>query len=584
MADPLSVSASILGLITAGAKISQVLAQVVRKARRARGEFRNVQAEVASIQAILSQLQNFLLGTQRASRSRTSLIMVDQVIATLATCVTTFSELDSFAKALKSESDLGLLDRVRWIVIEGEFKEILARLVSHKTSLNLILTILTCQKQEDAEDKVDRLYDLVQQTLASSLVLAQRLDAFERTHTQAYELALASGLALDIPPGDEELATDLDDDENDPGTSTLPDSSMWGHHTRESAFEKLLVNSRAYKNAPHYISDAFSAISSARQTGSWSILSGLSLSEISHIGVLAIPIYETDLSNKEDYAFNTLTVGSTASAFDAGPSMSSQRQSREVISDVILEVIPEADRESLFSFDDSNLGGKQPFTLGPALSQITVHAETTVKFLELGQDGQVCGFVFGCVPAVMFEVGEFIKQEGIYAKEIFSRKGDRDHIMQLQKAADTSPGYGENLTWDGYTVYDAAAFLIRHLETLPVLPHWLPRHLLTLAVERVRVEPEIHWLIKKLPHLNRGILLYLADLLAGLAKEPKINGITTAHATIFRPLFFMFAEYVEPLIKSRRYIFCPVDDEPAVRMANEHGNSQVLDSEIGLAI
>jgi hypothetical protein len=143
MADPLSVSASIAGLITAGVKISQVLAQVISKARNAPKECRLVQLEVENIQTILGQLQLFLLGIRRAARSRTSLILVDQVITTLATCVSTFSELDTFTEALKSDSDLNILDRLRWVAKDGEIKEIFARLESHKNSLNLMLTILT---------------------------------------------------------------------------------------------------------------------------------------------------------------------------------------------------------------------------------------------------------------------------------------------------------------------------------------------------------------------------------------------------------------------------------------------------------
>ena len=48
------------------------------------------------------------------SKSRTSLILVDQVIVTLAASVITFSELDILTKTLQSETDMGLLGRLRW--------------------------------------------------------------------------------------------------------------------------------------------------------------------------------------------------------------------------------------------------------------------------------------------------------------------------------------------------------------------------------------------------------------------------------------------------------------------------------------
>ncbi|KAI1349788.1 Rho GTPase activation protein [Xylaria sp. FL0043] len=587
MADPLSVSASIVGLITAGAKISQILAQVVRKAQHAPRELQNVQAEVTSIQAILGQLRNFLLGTQRASRSRTSLIMVDQVIASLATCVTTFSELDSFAKVLEFVSDWAVLDRLRWVAVESKIKEVLARLESHKTSLNLMLTILTCQKQEDAEDKVDRLCDLVQQILESNLVLAQRLDAFERTHTQAAEQAVAKGAALNIPQANEGLACDSDDDEDDPDSPTIPDS-MWRHCSHESTFEKLLVNSRAYRKAPHFSSDAFSAISSARLTGSWSMLSGLSLSEISHIGILAIPIYESDLSNKEAYDFNTPALEITASDLGMQPSIESQRQLRAAGL--------EAGRESLFDpqfgVTDDDPKEKLPYTLGPALYHITAHANITVKFRKLRQDDETGGFVFGYVPAAMFEAGEFIKRECIHTKYIFSREGDQDHVKQLRKAADTPPGYSGNLAWDGYTVYDAASFFIQCLETLPEyrLPDGLyARSIPALAsMNEEHREALVHKMILELPLLNKGVILYLVDFLTDVANKSEIRGIGTELAAIFAPFIFKLSKPISSKFFSKRryYVLFPIDGEPTVKtkMASGRGNSRSLGTEIGLAI
>jgi hypothetical protein len=143
MADPLSVAASVVGLLTAGAQITKVLTQVINKARDAPDNCRKMRDQVEDIRSVLNQLQMFVIGTSRASRSRTSLILVDQVIVTLAACVTTFSELDSFAQSLQSESEMGVLDRLRWLSKEKDMKDVLQRLESHKSSLSLMMTILT---------------------------------------------------------------------------------------------------------------------------------------------------------------------------------------------------------------------------------------------------------------------------------------------------------------------------------------------------------------------------------------------------------------------------------------------------------
>lgn len=93
---------------------------------------------------ILGALQGFVTSTRRVSQSRTSLILVEQVVATLAACLATFSELETFATALQLEYDLSILDRLRLVGKEKDIRAVFIRLESHKKSLTLMLTILMC--------------------------------------------------------------------------------------------------------------------------------------------------------------------------------------------------------------------------------------------------------------------------------------------------------------------------------------------------------------------------------------------------------------------------------------------------------
>ncbi|KAM4057601.1 rhoGAP domain-containing protein [Hirsutella rhossiliensis] len=147
MSDPLSAAASVIGLLTAAAQVSKILADVIEKARHAPDECRRIKAEVDEIRNVLSSLQLFIVGNVCASRSRTSLIMVEQVVVTLAACVTAFSELDTFATALQSEMRMSILDRLRWVTKEKDIKHVLVRLETHKSSLALMLMILTWMMQ-----------------------------------------------------------------------------------------------------------------------------------------------------------------------------------------------------------------------------------------------------------------------------------------------------------------------------------------------------------------------------------------------------------------------------------------------------
>lgn len=143
MADPLSIAASVVGIVTAATQVSKILANVIEKARNAPKECNRILSVVSDIQNVLTTLQLYIMGARRAPRSRTSLIMVEQVVATLAACVTTFSELDTFAIALQNDAEMKVLDRLRWSSKDKEIKAVLVRLESHKSSLTLILTILS---------------------------------------------------------------------------------------------------------------------------------------------------------------------------------------------------------------------------------------------------------------------------------------------------------------------------------------------------------------------------------------------------------------------------------------------------------
>ncbi len=145
-----------------------------------------MKAQVDDIRKILGQLQLFLLKVNGASRSRTSLLMVEQVVATLSSCVLTFSDLQVFVEGLQSEATMGLMDRVRWMSKETELKAMLSRLETHNSSLTLMLTILTCQLQIEAESKVDRLCALIEEKiLGENPMLAGRLVAFDTWRLRA---------------------------------------------------------------------------------------------------------------------------------------------------------------------------------------------------------------------------------------------------------------------------------------------------------------------------------------------------------------------------------------------------------------
>lgn len=142
--DPLSVAASVVGLLSAAAKISQQLRIFWTGFSGAPKSAQNVLLEVSTISACLSQMQSFLLGTAEMTRSRTSLLMVEQVLVCLTNCVSVFSELEEILDNLgTTQQPMRRVDQLRWALKEGTISKILIRLQATKVSLNLMLTTLT---------------------------------------------------------------------------------------------------------------------------------------------------------------------------------------------------------------------------------------------------------------------------------------------------------------------------------------------------------------------------------------------------------------------------------------------------------
>ncbi len=139
--DPLSVSASIIGITTAAVQVSRMLKTFIDGTNQASSSARSVLMEVTGIYACLHQLQSFLLNNDASIRSRRSLIMIEQVIVIFTDCVSVFSELEQTLESLKTGEHMRIIDRLKWSSKEKTISKILERLQASKASLNFMLTI-----------------------------------------------------------------------------------------------------------------------------------------------------------------------------------------------------------------------------------------------------------------------------------------------------------------------------------------------------------------------------------------------------------------------------------------------------------
>ncbi len=83
-------------------------------------------------------------GSKQAARTRTSQISVEQLVIINTSCVLTLSELDKMMDSFKFQRPFSLLDKMRWAKNESKIRELLSRVRTSQSSLNMILAIFTC--------------------------------------------------------------------------------------------------------------------------------------------------------------------------------------------------------------------------------------------------------------------------------------------------------------------------------------------------------------------------------------------------------------------------------------------------------
>ncbi|KAI5779346.1 hypothetical protein EDC01DRAFT_313842 [Geopyxis carbonaria] len=182
MADPLSVAASIVGLLAASAKIASTLYSVSSSAGSASQLLERVRSEILILSGIFGQLQTLVLsanvgdGGQLSGRSN---IEVGELVVTLTACVVTFSELEGLVGVFGEDGNdgkgLNMWDRVRWMAREGDVRRIMDDLVSMKVSLNLMLATIQGKSTQETTRNLHELRGNVDELMASNRLISRQL-------------------------------------------------------------------------------------------------------------------------------------------------------------------------------------------------------------------------------------------------------------------------------------------------------------------------------------------------------------------------------------------------------------------------
>lgn len=166
MGDPLSVVASIAGLVQISAKIISIATQLYSSAKDAPTSINQIKVEMQQMHLIFLQVQKLMLGYEKKmKRHKLSLLPLHHLLTILTGCVLAYSSLDKklsevagLADGCTSDPEVNptinqhagsttvagsLVMRIKWALWkESEAAEVIANMQNHKSSLNIMLTII----------------------------------------------------------------------------------------------------------------------------------------------------------------------------------------------------------------------------------------------------------------------------------------------------------------------------------------------------------------------------------------------------------------------------------------------------------
>lgn len=142
MPEPLSIAVAVTGLIKAAYSVSVTLIALTTGIQKAPKAISYALNETKAVASILRQLESYLHGTTSVPLSESSLISLEEIVAVITDCVCALSELESILSKVKTEKP-GAIDRLKWVWNADGVIKITQRVERHKTSLNLMLSILT---------------------------------------------------------------------------------------------------------------------------------------------------------------------------------------------------------------------------------------------------------------------------------------------------------------------------------------------------------------------------------------------------------------------------------------------------------
>lgn len=305
----LEVAAAVVGLLAAAGKVGETLTPVVVSFTTAPQQIHSLCTEVSNTRLILFGLQRLFEELDDTSSYRKRFIQVQQLIAVLTDGVLLFGELEKLAYYLKSQPST-VYSRIQWIrkgkLVEG----LLRRLLIFKTTMQLMLNIVqwyvttnrhlqrfeltsdTSESDEDARHDRQALVSITADLLKNNLDLGRRVADLE--HSSDDDCSTRWSFSI------HSTGTVLHRMEDVRINRSERISQSRFTRTNMFQFDADLQASHVYRKVMRDTVD-YSFRSSIGLSHAWTTLSKLTLSDISHLSVVGLPLYPNEVSNAYHY-------------------------------------------------------------------------------------------------------------------------------------------------------------------------------------------------------------------------------------------------------------------------------------------
>ncbi|PTD06084.1 hypothetical protein HYE67_007923 [Fusarium culmorum] len=323
MSDPLSISASIAGLISLSTVVYQTLTNFADKVDRAPKSAQDILHAVTEMRLALVSMSDLVDRFSRISARRKVMVQLDHLVISLSRAVMTFTDLELFLSDWPEISSMqsSAWRRIRWAMKEDKATHLIKRLSENKMAFVLILSILQSESDFEAHTTssqalIEQMDTIIAENREMRIFMDQIGNDLQSIAGSVYIPGDASSIGSPIVPGSlariptalhppvqrPNLVSDLNDQPFDrtTGSNNVSETQLLVPSTSEDIFA-----SRSF-HAPTYASKrSFSIILKKswvyKRNRAWSMFSGVSLNDVSVISFIRLPLRLSDIPHDAWY-------------------------------------------------------------------------------------------------------------------------------------------------------------------------------------------------------------------------------------------------------------------------------------------